>query len=222
MCTVYACTKPISEWGNMTDEIIALEPQGVPRRTVMKAAAWAVPVVAVAATAPLAAASVTNPQTQLGVASGSNLTLIGANEAGSTVTGTFGGSATVTNVGPGWDIDDMTVEYSLEGPIAGAPLTYLGQPLTGPTLTHAGYTWTINMNIDSYVYLTLLSPKPVNVPADDSVTVPVPVLEYAETLTGSAAWLPLGRRVRAAIAISVTSGGVTLNDSNVKSLPGSA
>lgn len=197
--------------------------QGPSRRGVLKTAAWAAPAVAIASAAPLASASITNPATSLAIAGGSSLSLNGPNEAGSTVSGNFGGSATVTNVGPGWDVDGMTVEYSIEGPIEGALLFFNAVPVDGsaPTITHEGYVWSVDTAAESYVFLTLLS-TPVVVPENGSTTVPVPVLQYSETLTNSAAWLPLGRRVRATVQVEVTSGGDSLSNGNVNSLPTSA
>lgn len=194
---------------------------GLSRRNLVKAAAWATPVIATAVAVPFASASITNKGTTLAVASGSNLAIGGGNAIGSTVSGTFGGSATVTNKGIGWNIDAVTANYYLEGPVTANTLTYNGQPLSGSTITDNGYTWSIDWNDPGNVGLTLISPLPVIVPPNGSVTVPVPALGYLATLTNTAQYNPISRRVRASLTTVVTSGSSTLDDTNTKSYPAS-
>ncbi|MFT4232863.1 MAG: hypothetical protein QM606_08840 [Leucobacter sp.] len=111
----------------MDNEIITTDSVRNPqRRTIMKAAAWAAPVVAVAATAPLAAASVPD-SSDITVSVGGSITADpGDNPTDpGTASGTLNGSINVvhTRAEP-WETGALTGGYSLTGPwTAGSSIT---------------------------------------------------------------------------------------------------
>src|SRR6185312_16374919 len=135
------------------------------RRRVLKAAAWSAPVIALAVATPMAAASITNTQTGLTIANAGNIA-IASNTIGAAVTGTFSGSATVANVGIGWNLDGATVTYELSGPIVATSLLFNNAPITASTITSNGRVWAVLANEANYLELALLSPLPIAVPAD--------------------------------------------------------
>lgn len=191
----------------------------LPRRTVLRGAAWSLPVIAAAVATPVAAAT-DQGVTALTIASGSALTVSGPNQAGSPISGSFGASLTVTNskLTP-VSIDSINAEYTIEGPVGYADLLFEGAPITGGTLISDGYTWSVLVNTGGYVELALLAPLPVTVGANDSVTVSLPQLAFADALTDAAAWLPLGRRVRANLTVNAYTSAGSLNDVSGKSFP---
>jgi hypothetical protein len=194
----------------------ALEPKpGISRRTIVKAAAWSAPVIAVAVATPLASASITNDDTELSISNSGNI-VVRSNSVGGVVDGQFSGAATVVNSGIAWQVDGATVSYSLAGPIVPASFTFAGSPITGSTISNAGYTWSVVVNEPNYLELQLLSPLPVTVPADGSVQVPFPTIAYATTLTAVAT---TANRVRAEATGTVYSGGDSLFDGNLKRFP---
>lgn len=191
------------------------ESRGISRRSIMKAGAWSAPVVALAVATPLAAASINNVDTQLGVSNSGSLT-VGSNTVGGSVNGSFAGNATVSNTGPGWDIDDATVSYQLSGPITPHKFRFGGVEITGSTITSGAYTWAVVSNIDNYLELALLSPKPIVVPANGSTVLPYPSVTYVTTLTGAAS---SGNRVQAVANATVYSAGDSLYNGNIKRYP---
>ena len=107
-----------------------LEPQGTSRRTVMKGAAWAAPVVAVAAAVPMAAASVVEPEEAVGVFVGAGSQANLANAARIALTGLDangldeffpdGQTFTVASTFP-WD--DIVIASITGGTISGGIIT---------------------------------------------------------------------------------------------------
>lgn len=184
------------------------------RRQVMVGAAWAAPVVALAVATPLAAASITNVNTRIGVSNNGSLT-VSNNVAGGGVNAAFAGSATVANSGPGWNVDDASVSFQISGPVNGAQFLFNGSPI-GSTITSGAYTWAVVDNQNNYLELALLAPKPIPVPADGSVVLPYPNVTYATTLASPAS---NGNRVQAVANFTVFSGGDSIYDGNIKRYP---
>ena len=204
-----------------TTETSSARTQGAPRRTVMEGGAWARPLGATPGAAPRAAATGPSGTVTLTIASGSELTIGGPNEAGTPISGSFGASVTVTNTkATGVAINALNAAYALEGPVSYEDLLYNDAPITGSTLTTSGgYTWAILTNEGGYVELQLVTPLPVVVGANSSTTVEFPQLSFADTLTGPAAWTPLGRRVRATLTVNAFTDAGNLNDVSGKSYP---
>ncbi|ALJ19037.1 hypothetical protein [Microbacterium sp. No. 7] len=200
------------------EETAAIRPQ---RRVVLKGAAWSLPVIAAAVSVPLASATTDTGVVALTIASGSALSIGGPNEAGTSVSGSFGASVSVSNTkSTAVNINSLSAAYAVEGPVNYEDLLYNGAPITGSTLTTpGGFTWAVLVNTGGYVELQLMSPLPVSVEPNSSVTVEFPELTFADTLTQSAAWLPLGRRVRATLTVNAFTDAGGLNDVSGKSYP---
>lgn len=210
--------------GQPSEELTHDRLSGLTRRQVGVAAAWALPVIAAATAAPMAAASF-DINSSLSVVSGSEIT-VSSNTPGGTVSGSFGGAATITNTGGSSSIDFAEAIYQIEGPVDsqfmmfGATTLTTGSPAT---IVDGAYTWTVTA-FGNYVILDLLSPLPVAVPGGGASTViNVPVLSYSNTLTGVAVLPPPpGQQVRASLSFTVkdsTQG--QLQDGNFKLYPSS-
>jgi hypothetical protein len=180
----------------------------------MVGAAWAAPVVALAVATPLAAASITNINTRIGVSNNGSLT-VANNAAGGNVNAAFAGSATVANSGPGWNVDDASVSFQISGPVTGSQFLFNGAVI-GSTITSGAYTWAVVANENNYLELALLAPKPIAVPADGSVVLPYPNVTYATTLSAPAS---NANRVQAVANFTVFSGGDSIYDGNIKRYP---
>lgn len=208
--------------GQPSEEPNGDQRSGFTRRQVGIGAAWALPVIAAATAAPMAAASLDDVDSSLSVVSGSEIS-VSSNTAGGTVTGSFGGNATITNAGNGSSVDFAEAIYQLEGPIDlqfmkfGATTLTTGSPTT---ITDGLYTWSVNA-FNNYVILTLQT-LPIAVPGGGvSTVINVPVLSYANTLTATAVLPPPpGQQVRASLSFTVkdsTQG--QLQDGNFKLYP---
>lgn len=197
---------------------------GLSRRQVGVAAAWALPVIAAATAAPMAAASF-DINSSLTVVSGSEIS-VSSNTPGGTVTGSFGGNATITNTGGGSSVDFAEAIYQMEGPIDSQFMNFGATTLTTgspTTIVDGAYTWSVTA-FGNYVILDLFSPLPVPVPGGGASTIiHVPVLNYSNTLTGTAVLPPPpGQQVRASLSFTVkdsTQG--QLQDGNFKLYPSS-
>lgn len=113
---------------------------GTSRRTVLKAAAWAAPVVAVAAAAPLAVASPSSATVYSGSSSG-----VSGNFANGDVAGNATGWVGVNNVVGTWQTGELTSEIRLSGPFTStATATFTNGSLTGTALAAGTYVNTID------------------------------------------------------------------------------
>ncbi|WZH37539.1 MAG: hypothetical protein PIR02_02485 [Microbacterium enclense] len=145
----------------------------VSRRAVIKSAAWAAPVVAVAVAAPLASASAGQARTNAFV--GSN---ISANRDAGTASGTFAGSGgTITNVVGSWDTGKFTGVLRLRGPWTSATLTKAdGSAFTlGEIITYQGTVWTVtdlNISNDDEEWFVQFESPSRTVTQDTSVLLP--------------------------------------------------
>lgn len=156
------------------------------RRQVMKAAAWAVPVVAVVASAPLAAASLTN--NNVTISNNSGLTPPPRPyAAGSPISGTVGAFATLENPNASYDLDKVSITYVQTDRLNYVMFTYNGNPLPTPgnTLFDGTYNWTVLINDLGEVELELNGP--IAVPAATSgnpgvLVIQAPVLGYSTTM----------------------------------------
>lgn len=148
-----------------------VEPQGISRRTIVQAAAWAVPVVAVASAAPMAAAS-TEPQWN----PDGNGTTGSLNIAGNSITGfeyaTYGLTPypdAFRNV----DIPALTVTWTRSGAWEPTPTMSLGTGSAsdglnvGSVITYQGLTWTVVSNNGTSISMTS---APTTVPGDREET----------------------------------------------------
>lgn len=171
---------PIGEEQMTTEAQDLNKDRSIERRTVVKAAAWAAPVIAIAATAPLAAASAGN--SHIGI-TGTNTFSVTGYTAGAT--GTYNlsnASAYVTNTGTGWNIQQITVNVAWYGPVSHTGFTIYGATRTaGSTFTYEGRTWTVVQSNANGVAIRLTEGIVVGV---GTVTVPVPPIHGTTTLTG--------------------------------------
>lgn len=116
----------------------------VPRRTIIKGAAWSLPVIAAAAAVPAHAAS-TGPasQAQLSAQVGGSIT---ADDNAKTATGTLNGGVVITNVKNGpWETGALTGKYIGSGQWTSFAITKPdGQPfVSGETIVAGGVSWTV-------------------------------------------------------------------------------
>ena len=168
----------------LTPENIA-NPQ---RRTIIKAAAWAAPVVAIAATAPLAAASQNYLDTHVGVQSDSSTFIVPPTQVGSAVNGHMGGSAVINNGDRTWTLTQGTLLGNYAGPINRVGYTYQGTPLVdliGQTITVAGsFVWQVEY-ADNEIFALSLTGLPLQVNPNESFTIPSPRIDFSSTLSGT-------------------------------------
>mgnify|MGYP001221970158 CR=1 FL=1 len=100
----------------MSQQHESIEPvelsSGPTRRTILKAAAWSAPVVAIATAAPLASASPTS--SDINVTVGSNISGTGTPDG--TASGNLAGALNITSIGgsPSWETGALTAVYSLD------------------------------------------------------------------------------------------------------------
>lgn len=159
------------------------------RRTVMKAAAWAAPVVAVAASAPLAAASLTNNHIQFNNSSTINPGPRPYN-AGTTISGGLvGGALVIDNPSPAYNITQVVATYAQTDRLV--YVYFQHDNGTGPknvadgdVLVVAGRRWRANYVDLGEVELELLD-VPLAIPTGNAVNIAIdaPTLTYATTLS---------------------------------------
>lgn len=145
----------------------------ISRRAVIKTAAWATPVVAVAVAAPLASASPGTARTNAFV--GSN---ISANQGAGTASGSLTGSGgSITNVSGTWESGTFTGVYRLRGPWTTATLTKpdgSGFEL-GETISYAGTVWVVvdvNVSNDDEEWFVQFEAPSISVSSDTTVLLP--------------------------------------------------
>lgn len=118
-----------------------VERSGLSRRTVVAGAAWAVPVIAVAGAAPMAAAS--PGQANITAGTGGSIT---ADGVAGTANGTLAGQVNITNVvnGP-WETGPLSMVYSLNAVWATGDITKPGGGgfTQGENITVDGVVWTV-------------------------------------------------------------------------------
>jgi hypothetical protein len=186
-----------------------LEPQGASRRTIMKGAAWAAPVVAVAVGAPLAAAS--PGQARIFAQAGGN---ISANNTAGTANGSLGGGLVLNNVvGGPWQTGLLTVEYEGTGPWSTFQITKPGGAafVQGETIVAGGLTWTVTLvtsDVDGTWAVRMTAPsQSVSI----GRTFEAPQAEFSGTFTPGAATTrnPVAGTVR--VSAANVNGGSTVS-----------
>lgn len=161
-----------------------IEGQGVKRRSVVKAAAWAAPVVAVAAAAPMAAASA--EQATISVGTG---TSIDGNFGTGAVSGTLGGHIQINNiVGSAWETGVLSSESDVRD-ANGLTATWsngslAGQPVTAGSFvnTIGGIAWAVSVTTSATRFV-ILSTAPSQTA---QATFPVPAVSFSGTALGTA------------------------------------
>lgn len=127
------------------------------RRTVVKAGAWAVPVVAAAVAVPMAAASA--KQAVLSAEAGGGII---ANDAAGTATGTLNGGVRVSNVvGSAWETGALRGQYQRLGSWSTFAITKPdGTPfVANETIVVGSVVWTVvTANANSVVFTALSQP----------------------------------------------------------------
>lgn len=166
-----------------------IEGQGVKRRSVVKAAAWAAPVVAVAAAAPMAAASAEQAFVQSfgsGTASPTNVATggslgVGFSNSGMQIRGITGAP---------WSAGVFTAELSIVENFTPTAVSINGNPVTstGGSFTSAtGQVWTVTA-IDlanNVLVLKTTDPITVDVANGPSQQFTIPTIDFTGTYTGS-------------------------------------
>ncbi|MGC0368412.1 hypothetical protein [Microbacterium sp. SLBN-111] len=148
-------------------------PEGVGRRAVLKSAAWATPVIALAVAAPLASASPGTARTNAFV--GSN---IAADQSAGTASGSLTGSGgSITNVSGTWDSGAFTGVYRLRGPWTSATLTKPDGSsfVLGETISYAGTPWVVtalNISDDDGEWFVQFEAPSISVSSDTTVLLP--------------------------------------------------
>lgn len=169
----------------MTTENTPSAGAGLSRRAVIKTAAWATPVIAVAVAAPLASASPGTARTNAFV--GSTIT---ANRDAGTASGTFTGSGgSITNVSGSWASGTFTGVFRLRGPWTSATLTKPdGSPFTlGEIISYAGTAWTVtdlNVSDDDGEWFVQFEAPSITVSSDTTVLLPEAI--YSGTFVAGA------------------------------------
>lgn len=157
----------------MTTENIPTADAGLSRRAVIKTAAWATPVIAVAVAAPLASASPGTARTNAFV--GSN---ISANQSAGTASGSLTGSGgSITNVSGTWDSGKFTGVYRLRGPWTSATLTKPDGAsfVLGETISYGGTAWVVvalNISNDDEEWFVQFEAGSISVSSDTTVLLP--------------------------------------------------
>ncbi|MBQ9918093.1 MAG: hypothetical protein IJO71_12970 [Microbacterium sp.] len=157
----------------MTTENIPSAGTGLSRRAVIKTAAWATPVIAVAVAAPLASASPGTARTNAFV--GSN---ISANQSAGTASGSLTGSGgSITNVSGSWDSGKFTGVYRLRGPWSTATLTKPDGSsfVLGETISYSGTAWVVtglNISDDDAEWFVEFEAPSITVTSDTTVLLP--------------------------------------------------
>lgn len=195
---------------------------GLTRRQLGIAAAWAAPVIAVAATAPLAAASVEDNGTFLSILTTSGLS--GNAASGSPISGTAGGELQITNVGGAWSAEPVTASYTLMGPLTHpVDLLYNGTPIaTDDDIVIGALTWHVvyfgPSNGGTLALLQLTGPLPV--PANGSTVAETPVLTFSTTSTGNATiYNPISWTLNIGAKSSDGPSDVSISDLTGKTIP---
>lgn len=172
---------------SQTEGRTSIKTSGVNRRTIIKGAAWSVPVIAAVSAAPLAAAGAGQASYSISVGS-----QINATPGAGTANGTLNGALNITNVIGTWETGTLTASYKLQGP-------WETTTLTGPSgafATNQTYgIWTVsNVVQDSAgvweVYFTAPSQT-----ISANTSIPLPSASYAGTFSGATTRNPIAASV---------------------------
>lgn len=158
---------------------------GLTRRQLGVAAAWAAPIIAVAATAPQASASIQNPLTRLSVLTTTELS--GSTTVGAAISGSAGGDVLIINNGPGWDAIPVRALYTLTGQLASYQILYSGVEIfVNQIIVVGATTWVVTEYGPTLggMYASLYVQGSIVVPMNGSVGATTPVLTFATTSTG--------------------------------------
>lgn len=185
----------------------------VSRRAVIKTAAWAAPVIAVAVAAPLASAS---PSTATITALvGGNLV---ANPSGGTFSGRYQSAGMqISNVTGSWATGTLAVAYTLTGPVNTGLITKADGSLfvLGENLSEGGTVWTVSFidsDTDGNVFAVQFTGQSVQVTSNTTVLAPPAI--YSGTFTPG---VPNNRqRVGATVSVSAqnVSNGQTFSNAS--------
>lgn len=181
-----------------------VEPKGLSRRTVVTAAAWSAPVIALASAAPMAAAS-PESATLSALAGG----VITANNAAGTANGSLEGGLLIGNVlGGPWETGTIQVDYVGTGPWSTFGITKPGGAsfIDGETIVHGGVTWTVSLPNARTVRLTAPSET-----VSSNTTISAPPANFSGTFTSGVPdeFNPIGGTVR--VSAANINGGNTVS-----------
>lgn len=178
---------------SQTEGRASLKTNGVNRRTIIKGAAWSVPVIAAVSAAPLAAASAGQAIFNIGVGSQINV-----NPGTETANGTLNGSLNISNVIGTWETDTLTASYRFTGP-------WTATTLTGPSGTFAvGQTygiWTVSSigQDETGMFEVDFTAPSQTITADTTIT--LPSASYTGTFSGATVRNPIGANVAFSSAV---------------------
>lgn len=185
----------------------------VSRRAVIKTAAWAAPVIAVAVAAPLASASAGTARVEA---------LVGGNLVADAGAGTFYGAYQnsgmfISNVTGSWETGTLGLTYTLTGPVNTGVITKEGGALftLGENISAGGTVWTVvflDEDTDGNVFAVQFTGQSVRVTSNTSVL--GPIAEYSGTFTPG---VPNSRqRVGATVSVSAANvaGGRTVSNAS--------
>lgn len=182
------------------------------RRAVVKAAAWAAPVVAVAVAAPFAAASAGQANIAAGV--GGNII---ANGSAGTASGALSGSIIITNVVGTWATGTITASYALTGVWATGSITKADGTafVQNETIVYGGVTWTVVFvdSDSSGVWEIHFTAPSQSVSANTTLSLPPAIYSGTFTPGTPSNRNPVSGTVRVAAA-NVNSGQTVSNSSN--------
>lgn len=158
----------------------------------MKAAAWAAPVVAVAASAPLAAASPGQARwtSEAGVAGSSTGTVTPVNDpefgwynqvSAGTISGTVSGAVNITNVVGTWSTGVITANYSFQNTNPGGSWTYNGSPVVSGPVGSTGWTATVYAVPGTARTVVLTRPSVTLTSANSPYEIEIPTFGFSTT-----------------------------------------
>ena len=187
----------------MSQQHESIEPvelsSGPTRRTILKAAAWSAPVVAIATAAPLASASPTS--SDINVTVGSNISGTGTPDG--TASGNLAGALNITSIGgsPSWETGALTAVYSLDasnGAAWGGDAAIVDGSSAQFTAGGVYGIWTVTFAEAMYVAFEAPSQTVTSTPT--SIT--LPAATYSGSYTNTNVLPP--RRVSAVVSFSAS------------------
>lgn len=160
---------------------------GVNRRTIIRGAAWSVPVVAAMSIAPLAAASGISDATVL-AGGGSAINFTDPTGTQVIVNGTLTGQINIVNVTGTWETGELTGSYRISGAVAQSSVHITwpdgSEANLGTTYTDAyGRVWTVIRRDPTRVDLQGPSVK-FDHPSSSYQSIPLPELKLVGNYTG--------------------------------------
>lgn len=195
---------------------------GVNRRTIIRGAAWSVPVVAAMSVAPLAAASGIGDATVL-AGGGSSISFTNPTGSQVLVNGSLSGSVNIVNVTGSWSTGTLTGSYRVSGAIAQSSVHILlpdgSEATVGATYTDAyGRVWTVTRRDPTRVDLQGPSVS-FDRPQATYQSIPLPTLRITGNYTPAGAEPTVDNPVTVSVYVTVPAKGANGTANSSSSFP---